>query len=100
MTTTYTARIRGNQDAIQVANEIRKLSQSIENRQVEYHTIQKLVQNIMYETMSVLSPRSADFFSIAENRAAYYDAFQKQMQLAGLLRKDDSHHQQAHAASQ
>lgn len=90
MTGQENARIMGQSDAIRVAKKIGKLSESITNERIEFHSVQGKIQQIMEETMAILSPRSTEFFRIPEHRAAYYESFEKQMQLAGLLRIDDN----------
>ena len=82
------AKLLGKSDALEVAFQIGQLTTNMTGI-TDYSSVQQEIQNIMNNTISILSPKYAKFFELAPHRLAYYESLENQMRLTGLVPPED-----------
>lgn len=101
MTDLETAKIIAKADALEIAHNVRALSERQLSDPIDYASFQRKIQDLMYATMKVVSPNYSEFFSQPSNRTAYYASFAQHMRQVGLLQQEsESQIPQPHAVHQ
>ena len=107
MTDLDTAKIMGKSDALEISHEISKLTERMSKlherlatEPFDHSSFRGEIQQIMSQTMKIMSPDFEDFFNQPDNRMAYYRSFEEQMRQVGLLQPDVSYAPQSKVVHQ